>query len=876
MWEHPCPWNRLACQCRLLALLLVPMTAMSMAPEQSWVSISGADDVPASINDLVVDAKGNTYVAGEAAYGFVTQKFGPDGVRLWSVAGDVRSSASALTLTSDGGVAATGHSNYYQGYYTVKYSSEGHLLWSRHFTADERQPQSATAIAATADGGVVVTGRSKIGVNQDAHTIRYTSDGQVLWEQRYQIAAGYNDEAFDVVVAVDGSIVVVGRGSPVFPWGVSKWFVVKYSDDGVMQWERIAPETSGASALAVTDDGGVVVTGYRRSTYRDYYTIKYSSDGQIEWEQSYDSPSGGDDYASAVAVADDGSVVVTGTAENFESGNSDYVTIKYSSDGQLEWDRLYAGPGKGVDSAHAIAVASNGDVVVTGTSENANQRADYYTIRYSGDGQVQWEQRYDGPSNRNDAAYAVAVASDGSLRVGGIQAGLVTDDFGLIRYEAGGGQTWVATEGTAPEGAVPWGAARFGRELLVDSSGNTFFAGSASEGFLTQKIGPDGSVIWSISYNGAPESLACSGPYKDHLLAATGDGGVVVTGWLLKYIDELGICGTEYYTVKYSSEGRVLWERHGENRQGVPVAVIATGDDGIIVTGNSIDAHTIKYSGDGDVVWELNESSHSERVAMVETIDGGVVVTGTGRHDSGYNFCTVKYSADGQKEWEQHFDGSVEDRPYAMTATSDGGVVVVGYSWTPVFGSHVDFYTIKYSSDGQVMWEQRLDGSDHENDRAHAVAESADGGIVVTGYSINADMNADFLTVRYSADGQLQWQRRFDGLGGGWSKSGDVAYGLTATSDGGVVVTGYSVTEEDEGDYYTIKYSGAGEVEWEHRLDGLGQSKDSAFAVAVAPDGSLRIGGNMGNYIGVVKLEESSVFANGFEGGSQNLEPAHW
>src|SRR5690606_16245889 len=135
--------------------------------------------------------------------------------RLWSVTGEAYSSAHALTLTSDGGVAVTGHSNGQYGYHTVKYSSGGELLWSRHFTADELQPQSATAIAATLDGGVVVTGRSRVGVNQDAHTIRYASDGQVLWEQRYQMASGYNDEASDVVVATDGSIVVVGRGSPV-------------------------------------------------------------------------------------------------------------------------------------------------------------------------------------------------------------------------------------------------------------------------------------------------------------------------------------------------------------------------------------------------------------------------------------------------------------------------------------------------------------------------------------------------------------------------------------------------------------------------------------------------------------------------------------
>ncbi len=62
--------------------------------------------------------------------------------------------------------------------------------------------------------------------------------------------------------------------------------------------------------------------------------------------------------------------------------NNDYVTIKYSSAGVPLWTNRYNGPGNANDSAYALAVDRSGNVIVTGYSYNSDGNSDLATIKY--------------------------------------------------------------------------------------------------------------------------------------------------------------------------------------------------------------------------------------------------------------------------------------------------------------------------------------------------------------------------------------------------------------------------------------------------------------------------------------------------------------
>src|SRR5207249_6928290 len=114
--------------------------------------------------------------------------------------------------------------------------------------------------------------------------------------------------------------------------------------------------------------------------------------------------------ATALAVDASGSVLVTGysASTNVIPYNYDYATIKYSGAGVPLWTNRYNGPGNGYDQAYAMAVDGSGNVLVTGYSLGSGSSSDYVTVKYSGAGVQLWVNRYSGSAN--DEAYASAMA----------------------------------------------------------------------------------------------------------------------------------------------------------------------------------------------------------------------------------------------------------------------------------------------------------------------------------------------------------------------------------------------------------------------------------------------------------------------------------
>ena len=71
-----------------------------------------------------------------------------------------------------------------------------------------------------------------------------------------------------------------------------------------------------------------------------------------------------------------------------------------------EWVARYNGPENRDDSAYAMAVDNSGNVnvYVTGESVSSGTSSDYATIKYDTNGNELWTARYNGPENSSDSA----------------------------------------------------------------------------------------------------------------------------------------------------------------------------------------------------------------------------------------------------------------------------------------------------------------------------------------------------------------------------------------------------------------------------------------------------------------------------------------
>ena len=292
----------------------------------------------------------------------------------------------------------------------------------------------------------------------------------------------------------------------------------------------------------------------------------------------------------------------------------------------------------------------------------------------------------------------------------------------------------------------------------------------------------------------------------------------------------------------------------------------------MVVTGSSYngalnsDYYTAKYAAaDGALLWEkrYNGPANSDDYATAAVVDGSgnVVVTGSSyngalNYDSDY--YTAKYAAaDGALLWEQRYNGPADgnDSALAVAVDGSGNVVVTGSSYN---GTNSDYYTAKYAAaDGALLWGIRYNGPANSEDVAEAVSVDASGNVIVTGASVGNGNNYDYYTAKYAAaDGALLWEQRFNGL----ANSLDYALAVAVDDAGNVVVTGYSNNGGGSPDYYTAKYAAAdGVLLWEKRYNGPANGSDyliTSHSLALGPNGMVAVTGtSSGDYATVVYRE---------------------
>jgi uncharacterized delta-60 repeat protein len=420
------------------------------------------------------------------------------------------------------------------------------------------------------------------------------------------------------------------------------------------------PRLSGATDLAVDEAGNVYVTGFSESPYNDdYATVKYRPDGTQEWVARYHGPANRDNLAWALALGGDGNVYVTGESENSDGG-SDFLTIKYGADGSRAWVAFYdAGPAAGVDKAVALAVDGVGNVYVAGYSCTPGYGdCDYATIKYRADGTENWASRYNGPDGKSDLAADLAVDGAGNV------------------YVTGSSTTFCFFH------PPPWHLACY-------------------TDYATVKYRPDGSEEWVRHYDGPTNMSDVASS-----LALDAEGNVYVTGSTDDLPDPYP-AEPDYATIKYRPDGTQEW--------------------------------VARYNGAAS--WAPDRATD---VAVDEA--GDVYVTGTSYGDRSYeDYATVKYRPDGTQEWVARYDGAsswTEDRPTGLAVDEAGNVYVTGDSRGE--DGYFDYATVKYRADGTQAWVARY-GSGLTFDYPPAVAVDSAGHVYVTGES-----QGDYVTIKYS------------------------------------------------------------------------------------------------------------------------------
>lgn len=450
-----------------IIIILVCFQAVFSANLRSQMTAEWSKRYNGSGNDIdvaqsiTVDAAGNIYVAGLSigsgtGRDYLTIKYNSAGVEQWGSryngTGNGDDVAHGVGVDAQGNVYVGGYSwggasNY--DYTVVKYNSSGAQQWVQRYNGPGNGYDYAYSFKVDAAGNSYITGES-VGANYDYCTIKYNSAGVEEWVSRFNGSQNGYDRANSIAIDGAGNVYVTGRSQ----WlgNDNDYVTIKYNSLGVYQWGQLyngaANDWDEAHSIAADEAGNVYVTGYSitSGTYSDYATVKYNSAGVEQWAGRYSETGTNSDKAYAIAVDGSGNVFVTGRIFSGSNSNWNYGTVKYNSAGTREWVSTYDGPGIYVDIAYAIAVDNEGNVYVTGSSDEL-VTADYATVKYNTVGAQQWAARYNGTGNEGDHANALVVDAASNVYVTGASFGIgSSDDYVTVKYSQQIGITSISSE----------------------------------------------------------------------------------------------------------------------------------------------------------------------------------------------------------------------------------------------------------------------------------------------------------------------------------------------------------------------------------------------------------------------------------------------
>ncbi|RZN83794.1 MAG: hypothetical protein EVB11_03480 [Winogradskyella sp.] len=387
-----------------------------------------------------------------------------------------------------------------------------------------------------------------------------------------------------------------------------------------------------------------------------------------------------------------------------------------------------------------------------------------------------------GGSN-NDSAQSVVATNDGGYAILGYTQsndGNITDkqdesfDYWLLKFSSQNTLEWQKTYGGSQDDR--------GREIIQTQDGGYAIIGTSessdfdvtenngSQDFWISKLDAAGNISWQKSFGFQGDDMGVS-------VIQTSDFGYLLTG-VLDVTSSNGQgntnrntarhAGGDYWAIKLDASGNLQWSRYfGGNFTDTPVGAVEMNDGGFIIAGGS-------DSEDTDI--SANKGT--------------------------YDFWVVRVNADGDLVWEKSFGGTETDEARAMVKANDGNIVIVGETRSNDLdvssnNGAADFWLIKISTDGNLIWQKTIGGSGF--DVARDINTTQDNGFIISGSSRSSDGDVsenkgqnDAWAVKVDNNGNLIWEASSGGT------NIDFAYGIAELNDQSVVVVGDTSSNDED------------------------------------------------------------------------------
>lgn len=301
---------------------------------------------------------------------------------------------------------------------------------------------------------------------------------------------GYDDYVNGMALDGSGGIYLTGY---TYSFGAGSYdvFLLKYDSSGNFIWAKSwgGPFTESSQAVDLDGSGNIYLAGTTRSFGaggEDVSLLKFSSSGDLIWERTW----GGSDYDTGLGIyVDEGeNIYLAGTTRSFGAGDYDAFLLKFDSSGNIESQKTWGGTGK--EDFTVVTKDQEGNIYLAGSTVD-----DPLILKYDNAGNLLWSRTYLG--GYKERIWSIAIDENGDLILGGgseKETGPREADTLLMKYDSSGNLIW----------ARIWEGGRYDycRGAVPTASGDIFAWGSTSSFAL------GGYEVLLLKYNSSGQLLS--------------------------------------------------------------------------------------------------------------------------------------------------------------------------------------------------------------------------------------------------------------------------------------------------------------------------------------------------------------------------------
>jgi hypothetical protein len=227
----------------------------------------------------------------------------------------------------------------------------------------------------------------------------------------------------------------------------------------------------------------------------------------------------------------------------------------------------------------------------------------------------------------------------------------------------------------------------------------------------------------------------------------------------------------------------------------------------------------VKTNKVGNVLWtkySIEGFGDSWGFGIQQTHDNGFIACGKG---PGYinEPYLIRAQLNGDTVWTNYYDlEGGYNVALSVCQTADHGFALCGNM------NFSDILVLRTDSVGEKLWTKIFDGPDFQNGSGMSIIQTRDTNLAICGYRGDTS-----ILIKLSLQGDSIWMKYFDEFRSN-------ATSLKQTEDGGFIICGYTLGENNTKDCFLLKTDEEGNVQWTKTYDGTDQ--DYAQDIEITPD----------------------------------------